>query len=123
MRFNPVFTQGLQGLAVAGLLSACATTAVPQERMVASQGSIRAAEEVGADKVPAAALHLQLAREETEQAKKAIQQGANVRADYLLQRAEADAELSMALAREAPLRAQAQEAIDKLQSIKAKNAQ
>ncbi len=113
----------MQGLATAALLTGCATTGIPQERLVASQGSIRAAEEVGADKVPAAALHLQLAREQTEQAKKLIQQGNNVRADYLLQRAASDAELSLALAREAPLRAQAQEAIDKLQALKSKNAQ
>jgi spore coat polysaccharide biosynthesis predicted glycosyltransferase SpsG len=96
---------------------------MPQERLIASQGSVRAAEEVGAEKVPAAALHLQLAREQIEQAKKFMQQGANVRADYVLQRASTDAELALSLAREAPLRAQAQHAIDKLQALKAKVTQ
>lgn len=112
-----------QVLAAGALLGACASTGAPQERMAASQAAIRAAEEVGADKVPAAALHLQLAREQIEQAKKLMADGNNMRADSLLQRAEADAELALSLGKEAPLRTDAQEAIDKLQAIKAKNAQ
>ena len=116
--------KSLMGIGTAlGLASACATTAVPQERLTAAAGSIRAAEEVGADKVPAAALHLQLAREEAEQARELIKKKENLRADYVLQRAEADADLALSLAKEAPLRSEAQDAINKLQILKQKNAQ
>ena len=46
-----------------------------------------------------------------------------MRASYVLQRAAADADLALALAREAPLRAEAQKAVDDLQSVKQKIAQ
>ncbi len=123
MKMFSLRISGICAAAGALCLAACATSAMPQERLIASQSSIRAAEEVGAEKVPAAALHLQLAREQIEQAKKFMQQGANERADLVLQRASSDAELALALAREAPLRAQAQQAIDKLQALKTKVAQ
>jgi hypothetical protein len=108
---------------IACLSVACATMPPPQDRLIASQSAIKAAEEVGANSVPAAALHLQLAREQTEQAEKFIAQGANHRAEFSLLRADADAELALALAREAPARARAQEAVDRVQSLKLKNGQ
>ena len=101
---------------------ACATATVPHEQLAASQGAIRAAEETGADKVPAAALHLQMAKETSDKAQKCIQLDENHRAQLLLERAEADAELALNLAREAPLRAEAQKALDQLQQLKKKAA-
>ena len=72
MKYKPY----LRGLAALVLATGCASASVPQERLIASQGSIRAAQEVGAEKIPAAALHLQLAQEQTEQAKPCkMQQG------------------------------------------------
>src|SRR3954468_8537371 len=108
-------------LSFATLATACASIPAPQERLVASQAAIRAAEEVGANDVPAAALHLQLAREQTDNAKKLMQQGDNHRAEYSLLRAEADAELALQLAKEAPARAEAQAALDKVQALKQKS--
>lgn len=116
----------MRGMKMAGsivttaLMLGCATAGVPQERLTASQGALRAAEAVGADKVPPAALHLQLAREQIDKAQEQIKAGHNAHADMTLQRAEADAELSIALAHEAPLREQAQQAMDKLQALKSK---
>ena len=112
-----------QGASVALMLAGCATTAVPHELMASSQGAIRAAEEIGAEKVPSAALHLQLAKEQADRANTCIKDGDNLRARYILQRAEADADLALALAREAPLRAEAQKAVDELQAVKQKIAQ
>ena len=108
----------------AGLLAAvagCASTTPPTERMEASAGAIRAAEEVGATKVPSASLYLQLAREESDRAKTLIANGSpegKSDASSLLQRAQADAELALALAHESDDRAAAQKAIDKVIAIR-----
>ena len=52
------------------------------------------------------------------QAQQLMQDGENKRAEYVLLRAEADAELAVALARQASARAQAQEALDELKALK-----
>lgn len=70
-----------------GALGACgAGSPVPHETMAASEGSIRAAEEVGASDVPTAALHLQYAREQTETAQRLMKKGDNERAKYVRDR-------------------------------------
>ncbi len=79
--------------------SACASTPPPTERMASAESAVRAARELGADQVPRAQLHLQLAQEDIGRARKLMKDGENQRADYLLQRASADAELGVALAR------------------------
>jgi hypothetical protein len=88
------------GLIIAIALGACASSNVPHETMAASEGSIRAAEEVGAADVPDAALHLQLAKEQTEKAQQLMKDGHNDRAKYVLMRAQADAELAITLSKE-----------------------
>ncbi len=102
------------GLAV---LVGCSTFKVPTERFIASESAIRGAEEAGAVKVPAASYHLQLARDESEEAKRLVADGRNELAHNMLVRAEADADLALALAREAPVRAQAQEAINRAKAL------
>lgn len=72
-----------------------------------SEGSIRAASEVGAEKDPRASLHLKLAEEQLALAKKLIESGENARADIVLQRALADSELALVLTNEATAAAQA----------------
>ncbi len=100
------------GLFVAG----CATT-VPAEKISAADASIRAAEELGAPKVPQASLHLQLAKENTGRAQKLISEGDPVRATGYLLRAQADAELAVAEAREAPMKVEAEQAIEKARAL------
>jgi len=105
------------------VLSGCATAA-PTERMESSAAAIRAAEEVGANKVPQASLYLQLAREQSEHAKELIAKGGNDEkreAASLLMRAQVDGELALALARENEERNQAQQAVDKVQSLRSTN--
>lgn len=101
-----------------GTLAGCASAPPPVEKMQASQAAIRAAEELGATRVPQAALHLQLAKEQSEAAKQALEQSDKPRAEGLLMRAEADAELALALARESNARADAQQAIDRIRAMK-----
>jgi predicted transcriptional regulator len=106
----------LFGFIVAGI-AACGGTQVPTEHVAQSEASIRAAEEVGAKSVPTAALHLQLAKEQFEQAKVLIKNNENERAKYVLARAAADAELAVALARESAMHDEAQKAYEQVQSL------
>jgi len=105
----------------AGLLLGVAGCAgnqkVPTEALVDSQVSIRAAEEAGAVQVPDAARHLELAKEQTREARELLDDGKREEAALYLQRAEADAELAVALAREAPARAEAQRAKEQVQAL------
>ncbi len=48
---------------------------VPQDRIALSQGTIRAAEEMGADQVPQASLYLQYAREQAQEAQTLFKKG------------------------------------------------
>jgi hypothetical protein len=94
----------------------CATAPVPSEQMSASQASIRAAEEVGLQSVPSAALHLQLAKEEVQHAKQLIADNENERARFMLLRAETDAELALAESREYSAKEEAQQALREAQA-------
>jgi len=105
------------GGCVVALLFACAGTLVNSERLAATEGAIRAAHEMGAEKVPPASLHLQLARDQEEQARKLLSKGEKKRAEVLLIRSQADAELALALAREVPARTQAQQALDRVKQL------
>jgi len=102
------------GTAIVGFcLVACATVPPPNEREASSQAAVRGAQEVGADKVPEAALEMKLAQEQIDKGKNLIKSGDNERADYVLMRAQADAELAVALAHESKARVEAQPIIDK----------
>ena len=94
----------------------CATT-LPTAQQEASAGAIRAAEEVGAPRVPQAALHLQLAKEQSDHAKQLIASGDKGGANALLMRAQADAELAVALVREDNDRAAADQAVDNVKQL------
>jgi len=87
-------------MGVLALSAACAGTAAPTERLATTTASVRAAQEVGANNVPNAELHLRLAQEQIDKARKLMDDGENERADLMLKRAGADAELAVALARE-----------------------
>ena len=100
------------------VLAGCGSYPAPTERMTTSQSAVRAAQEVGAPNNPQAALHLKLAQEQVEQAKQLMTDGENKRAEYVLLRAESDAELAVALARESTARQAAQRALDEVRSLK-----
>ena len=89
-------------------LGACATGQVSQAQMTETQAAIRGAEEVDAQEAPQAALHLQYAEEQLADARELAEDEPEL-ANRLLMRAEADAELAIALAEEAELRAEAEE--------------
>jgi hypothetical protein len=98
------------------VVGACATTAHPMDAE-GPTSAIRAAEEVGAAGVPAAALRLQLAKEQLDHARTMTAEGQAQQADLLLMRSQADAELAVALARSSVARAEAQKAVERTKSI------
>jgi hypothetical protein len=77
-----------------------ATIPPPTQRLADAESAQRSAREVGANNEPSAQLSLKLADEQIAEAQKAMKDGDNARADSLLIRAKADAELAIAKARE-----------------------
>jgi hypothetical protein len=86
---------------------ACTPTPPPTARYATTSASVRAAHEVGADKIPDAQLHLAMAEDQLRQARRLMNDGDNNKAAWVLARAQSDAELAVALAREADTRAAA----------------
>ena len=82
------------------LMLACASYPMPNEHLTNSYANIRAAQELGATAWPQAALHLKLAEEEQAKARSLANDSKNEEADYMTLRANADAELALAIARE-----------------------
>ena len=87
----------------------------------ASTSAIRAAEEVGASKVPSASLYLQLAKEGLEKAKVLAADGDKEEAESMLLRAQADAELAEALSRSDVDKKEAAAAIGRVQELRKEN--
>jgi hypothetical protein len=103
---------------VIAITAGCASTPLRTE---ASTSGIRAAEEVGAAKVPQASLHLQLAKEELELAKGLSAKGEKDEAASMLLRSEADAELAVALSREDSEKAEARAAVERVRKLRQDN--
>jgi hypothetical protein len=104
-------------------LWACgATFPPPTQRMADAQAAERSATELGANNEPGAKLSLKLAQDQIALAQKAITDGDNQRADSLLIRAKADAELSVVQAREKGAKIETQKAVDDSAAQKDTNA-
>jgi len=97
----------------------CGSFPPPTERLNTTQGAIRGATEVGAEQIPRAALHLKLAQEQTDKARQQMDEDDNELADQNLRRAQADAELAIAIARETQSVQKADEAEAQLQKARA----
>lgn len=106
--------------AVALFLAACGgSIPPPSDRLASAEAAARSARELGADRHPKAQLHVRLASDQIEQAKKLMADGDNRRAELVLQRANADAELAVMLAKENNARSEAEQAQEKVKSLKA----
>lgn len=86
-----------------------------------STSAIRAAQEAGADNVPKASLHLQLAKEELVLAEEFAAQGHTAQAKSQLLRAEADAELAILLSHEQADKSAANEAMERVHQLQRSN--
>ena len=105
-------------IAAVYIAAGCADTPLRTE---ASTSGIRAAEEVGAAKVPQAALHLQLAKEELARATALAAKDEKEMAASMLMRAEADAELAVALSRGDAERTVATAAVERVRKLRSEN--
>ncbi len=102
---------GILGIAVSIVfILGCGGGALPAANLAKTQAAIRSANEVGAKRTPKAALHLKYAQDQYRQAQKLAKSGKQQQAEMLLLRAEVDAELALALAREAAANKSAREA-------------
>ncbi|HZF55225.1 MAG TPA: DUF4398 domain-containing protein [Polyangiaceae bacterium] len=96
----------------------CGGAAIPHDQLASSQASIRAAEEVGANKYPTAQLHLRFAKDQVEKAKALIEDGEIEEAKLVLQRAQADADLAIAITKENAVRADAEQALSQVAALR-----
>ncbi|MEN9580768.1 MAG: hypothetical protein RJA70_3777 [Pseudomonadota bacterium] len=111
-------------LATALVISFCAGCASgPPLVTEKSTSDIHAAEAVGAEDVPRASLHLQLAKEGLDRAKVLAAEGDDEEAASYMRRSEADAELALALSREDTERAEATAAIERVRALRRDNTQ
>ena len=107
-------------LAFAALsLPACGGAPPLPPTVADAEGAIRTARELGAPTDPQGSLHLNLAQEELDKAKKLFSGGDPKNGDLQVARASADADLALAEARLAQSRAQTQQVMDQAKIIKA----
>jgi hypothetical protein len=90
----------------------------PRNQLSASEAAVRAAEVAGAQNSPQSALHLKRAREQVDSGKGLIQEGENERAEWVLRRAQADADLALTIANEEGQRKRAAQAKEELEQLK-----
>lgn len=90
----------------------------PSDRLASAEAAARSARELGAEKEPKAKLYLGYASEQIDQAKSLMKEGDNRRADLVLQRASADAELAVMLAKVHNATNDAEAAQEKVKSLK-----
>jgi regulator of protease activity HflC (stomatin/prohibitin superfamily) len=106
-------------LLLGGVIAGCGSS--PAINKEPSTSAIRAAEEVGASGVPSASLYLQLAKEELENAKGLAAKGDKEQAESMLLRAQADAELAVALSRGDADKTEATQAIERVRQLRQDN--
>jgi hypothetical protein len=98
----------------------CGGALAPTERLATTEAAIRGARELDADALPRGALHIKLAEEQLDKAKGYIEDDMYQRADLALRRAQADAELAIALAREHEMNEKTRVARARLEQLKAR---
>jgi hypothetical protein len=108
----------LLGISLSIALAACGGASPPTHQLTESNSAIRAAEEVGAENTPKAALHLKMARDHLRNAEALIVEEEYEDAALVLKRAESDADLALALARQEQARREAESALHKVQELK-----
>ena len=99
-------------------LAACASVPVAPERVQASEQAIQAAQAAGVEQQPGAAKYLDLARSEMSQGQK-LSESEPRQAETMFARAESDAKLAIATAKEGTAKADVQRLNDELKSVSA----
>ena len=86
-------------LLLALLVGGCANKQLSASKLADTEAAMRSAEEIGAAKQPEASLHLRYAQDQLKAAHRLMDDGDEKEARRMLDRAEVDAELALALAR------------------------
>ena len=95
-------------------VTACGAAVVPSARIASTEAAISAAREIGAHNVPSAALYLHYAELQRGEAQRLAAAGELDSANLRFLRAEADANLSLALTRESVAQGTARQATQTL---------
>lgn len=103
------------------LVLGCAGHLPPTQQLADVEAASRSADELGAQQNPKAQLHIKLAQEQMALAKVAMEDDDNERAESLLTRAKADAELAIALTRAGDADQQEQHATDRSNAQRSTN--
>lgn len=96
----------------------CGASAPPTMQQSKTQSAIRGAEVAGAEDTPKAKLHLKMAKDHLANAEQLIADEEYEDATLVLRRAEADAELAIALSKESDARGRAEDLQRKVQELK-----
>ncbi|MBN1207215.1 MAG: DUF4398 domain-containing protein [Myxococcaceae bacterium] len=113
-----MFLAAALALLASGCAARRATTKPPTERLAESRTVIRAAEEVGAARVPEAATYLGFAHQQVTEAERLMNEGRYEAADLQLRQASADAQLALALARTVPLEDEARRLLQQVEALR-----
>ena len=108
--------RSLATLAVASCV-ACGGYTVPPQHVTGAQTAIAAARGGGADADPQAALHLKLAEEQYSGARNLMQSGDPKKADLMLLRSQADAQLAQSLAQKTSATAETQQTVEQIRTL------
>lgn len=114
----PMNTTQCAVVAVALCVGGCASTGLDQQRLVDTQATVTAVEELGEAEHPEVSLHLKYARDQLAAARRLLDEGEDEAAARMLERAHADAQLALAMARTQRSRQEAQEAWDEVESLR-----
>jgi hypothetical protein len=96
----------------------CASSGLDQQRLVDTQATVSTVEELGAAEHPDVSLHLKYARDQLAAARRLSDEGEDAAAARMLERAHADAQLALAMARTQRSREEAQQAWDEVESLR-----
>jgi len=104
-------------LSILGIMAGCASDKEFKRKAEVPTTRISVAEQSGAVQVPTAAYYLELSKKEVEEAKTLSSKGKQKQATSLLQRAQADAELAIALSREDAEKKEAAETMGRVKQL------
>jgi hypothetical protein len=102
---------------------ACGSASIPHGKLADSEAAISAAEAAGANEVPRASLHTKLAKDQLEKARGEIKDGDTEEATLWIERAKADAELALSMARSQADQQRAQQALAEVEELRSSSAE
>jgi len=106
------------GLALMALaLAACGSSGLSRQQLIETHSAIDATKEIGGHEHPDARLHLKYATDQLEAAQRLMEDGEEEDANHMLDRAQADAELALQIARTEVGRKQAEAAQEEIKTL------